>query len=81
MDEGDLVRRWQEIARPTEAGGDDLFVPYAGDEQANVSPTAAARPEHPVPFQQSFMRQCAMRHTSLARSLLTDVTLQMRPGR
>ena len=39
--EGGLVRRWKIFARSTEM--EVMTVPYAGDEQANVSPTAAVR--------------------------------------
>ena len=39
--EGGLVRRWKIFARSTEI--EVMIVPYAGDEQANVSPTAAVR--------------------------------------
>ena len=39
--EGGLVRRWKIFARSTEL--EVMIVPYAGDEQANVSPTAAVR--------------------------------------
>ena len=39
--EGGLVRRWKIFARSTEL--EVVIVPYAGDEQANVSPTAAVR--------------------------------------
>ena len=38
---GELVRRWKMFARSTEM--EVMTVPYAGDEQANVSPTAAVR--------------------------------------
>ena len=38
---GGLVRRWKIFARSTDL--EVVIVPYAGDEQANVSPTAAVR--------------------------------------
>ncbi len=50
--EGGLVRRWKIFARSTEL--EVMIVPYAGDEQANVSPTAAVRLDTVCAFRTPF---------------------------